>query len=47
MDPDWKVRLAKERLGVDADVVDCAHSPMLARPVELADLLQKPISPPG
>jgi alpha-beta hydrolase superfamily lysophospholipase len=47
MDPDWQIRMARERLGVTADVLDCAHSPMLACPVELADLLQKPISPPG
>ena len=47
MDPAWQVRMAEERLGVTADVLDCAHSPMLARPAELADLLQGPISRPG
>jgi hypothetical protein len=47
MDPDWQVRIAQERLGVTADVLDCAHSPMLACPAELADLLTDPAFSPG
>jgi pimeloyl-ACP methyl ester carboxylesterase len=34
-------RLARERLGVDVDVVDSGHLPALSRPVELAQLLEK------
>jgi pimeloyl-ACP methyl ester carboxylesterase len=40
LDPAWQVRMAAERLGVVADVLEGSHSPMLARPAELADLLQ-------
>lgn len=47
MDPDWQIRSARERLGVTAEVLDCAHSPMLACPVELADLLTAPLSRGG
>lgn len=47
MDPDWQVRMAKERLGLDAEVIDGSHSPMLARPAELADRLQAPVSRAG
>jgi pimeloyl-ACP methyl ester carboxylesterase len=32
-------RLAQERLGVEADVVDSGHLPALARPREVADWL--------
>ena len=34
-------RLARERLGVEVDVVDSGHLPALSRPVELAQLLEK------
>ncbi len=43
--PDWQVRMAKERLGIDAEVIEGSHSPMLARPADLADRLL--ISPAG
>jgi alpha-beta hydrolase superfamily lysophospholipase len=39
IDPAWQVRTAKERLGIDAEVIAGSHSPMLSRPAELADLL--------
>ncbi len=39
LDPGWQVRTARERLGVDAAVLDSSHSPMLSHPAELADLL--------
>jgi pimeloyl-ACP methyl ester carboxylesterase len=39
IDPAWQVRTARERLGVEADVLPGSHSPMLSRPAELADLL--------
>jgi pimeloyl-ACP methyl ester carboxylesterase len=42
LDPGWQVRIAKERLGVEADVLPGSHSPMLSRPADLADLLQAP-----
>ena len=37
-------RLARERIGVEADVVDSGHLPALARPHELADLLRSYVS---
>ncbi len=36
---DWARRVAKERLGVDAIELPGGHSPMLARPRELAEVL--------
>jgi pimeloyl-ACP methyl ester carboxylesterase len=36
---DFMKRLARERLGVEADVIDTGHLPALARPDELAELL--------
>ena len=39
VDPGWQVRGARERLGIEADVLAGSHSPMLSRPAELADLL--------
>jgi pimeloyl-ACP methyl ester carboxylesterase len=38
-------RLARERLGVTADVVDSGHLPALARPDELTALLTDDASP--
>lgn len=35
----WQVGIARARLGIDAEVIDGSHSPMLARPAELADRL--------
>lgn len=35
----WAVRTARERLGVEAEVMDTSHSPMLSRPGELAERL--------
>ena len=37
--PDWSRRVARELLGVEPVEIETAHSPMLARPAELADLL--------
>jgi hypothetical protein len=37
--PDWSRRAARERLGVDAIELPGGHSPYLARPAELAELL--------
>jgi pimeloyl-ACP methyl ester carboxylesterase len=42
IDPGWQVRTARHRLGIEAEVVAGSHSPMLSRPADLADLLQKP-----
>ncbi len=42
LDPDWQVRIARDRLGVEADVLAGSHSPMLSQPEALADLLLKP-----
>ena len=39
LDPAWQVRTAEERLGIEAEVIEGSHSPMLSRPAELADLL--------
>jgi pimeloyl-ACP methyl ester carboxylesterase len=47
LDPGWQVRSARLRLGVEADVLPGSHSPMLARPAALADLLLAPFSPAG
>ena len=47
LDPDWQVRSARERLGIEADVLDSSHSPMLAQPAALADLLVAPFNPAG
>jgi pimeloyl-ACP methyl ester carboxylesterase len=47
LDPAWQVKVARERLGVEADVLPGSHSPMLARPAALADLLVAPFSPAG
>lgn len=47
LDPAWQIRTAQERLGVTADVLEGSHSPMLARPAELADLLTAPVTSPG
>ena len=38
--PEWSRRVADERLGVVADEIDGSHSPFLARPAELADVLE-------
>jgi pimeloyl-ACP methyl ester carboxylesterase len=35
----WAIRTARERLGVEAEVMESSHSPMLSRPGELADRL--------
>jgi len=32
--------LARDRLGLDVDVIDSGHLPALARPAELAEQLQ-------
>jgi Alpha/beta hydrolase family len=42
--PAWQVRIARERLGLEADVLRGSHSPMLSRPAELADLVVAPFS---
>jgi pimeloyl-ACP methyl ester carboxylesterase len=47
LDPEWQVHSARERLGIEAEVLDCSHSPMLAQPAALADLLVAPLSPGG
>jgi pimeloyl-ACP methyl ester carboxylesterase len=47
MDPAWQVRMAKERLGIEPEIIGGSHSPMLARPAELADLLQDLAFSPG
>ena len=44
LDPGWQVRSARERLGLEADVLSGSHSPMLSRPADLADLLVAPFS---
>ena len=36
LDPAWQVRIARERLGLEAEVLPGSHSPMLTRPAELA-----------
>ena len=47
LDPDWQVRSARERLGLEPDVLHSSHSPMLAQPAALADLQVAPFSPAG
>jgi pimeloyl-ACP methyl ester carboxylesterase len=42
LDPAWQVRTARERLGVEADVLTGSHSPMLNQPDALADRLLAP-----
>jgi pimeloyl-ACP methyl ester carboxylesterase len=39
VNPSWSKRIARERLGLEADVLDTGHSPMLSQPSVLADLL--------
>ena len=39
---DFMRRLARERLGVEADVIDSGHLPALSRPKELAERLASP-----
>jgi hypothetical protein len=38
--PSWQQRIAAEKLGVEAASIDTGHSPGLARPELLADLLE-------
>jgi pimeloyl-ACP methyl ester carboxylesterase len=42
LDPAWQVRTARERLGVEADVLAGSHSPMLNQPEALAERLLAP-----
>jgi pimeloyl-ACP methyl ester carboxylesterase len=37
--PEWQVRAARERLGVEAIVLPGGHAPFVSRPEELADVL--------
>lgn len=39
--PDWSRRVARERLGVEAIELPGGHSPMLARPRQLAEVLSQ------
>jgi pimeloyl-ACP methyl ester carboxylesterase len=39
--PAWLQRVARERLGTEAHGLPGGHSPFLARPAALADLLEK------
>lgn len=39
VDRDWSIRVARDRLGIDAELIEGAHSPMLSRPAELAAML--------
>jgi pimeloyl-ACP methyl ester carboxylesterase len=41
INPDWVRTAARTRLGVEALEIDGDHSPMLSRPVELAELLDR------
>jgi len=41
INPDWVRTAARKRLGVEAVEIDGDHSPMLSRPDELADLLDR------
>jgi pimeloyl-ACP methyl ester carboxylesterase len=41
INPDWVRTAARKRLGVEAVDIDGDHSPMLSRPDELADLLDR------
>jgi hypothetical protein len=38
---DWTRRVARDRLGVDAELIDAGHSPMLSKPAELTTALMK------
>lgn len=44
--PEWSRRAARERLGVEARELPGGHSPMLARPAELARLLVEQLLEP-
>ncbi|MGH9038533.1 MAG: alpha/beta fold hydrolase [Acidimicrobiia bacterium] len=39
--PDWSRRVARERLGVQAVELPGSHSPMLSRPAQLAEVLDR------
>jgi pimeloyl-ACP methyl ester carboxylesterase len=39
--PEWQRRAARERLGVEAVELDSGHSPMVSRPEELAEALDR------
>ncbi len=39
VNPDWSRRVARQRLGIEPLEMDGGHSPFLARPTELAELL--------
>jgi pimeloyl-ACP methyl ester carboxylesterase len=39
VNPQWSRRIARERLQLEPIELDAGHSPMLSRPVELADIL--------
>jgi pimeloyl-ACP methyl ester carboxylesterase len=41
INPDWVRAAARERLGIEAVEMDGDHSPMLSRPDELADVLDR------
>jgi pimeloyl-ACP methyl ester carboxylesterase len=39
VNPEWGRKVSRERLGVEATVIDGGHSPWLSRPAELAQML--------
>jgi hypothetical protein len=39
VNPEWGRKVSRERLGVEAIVIDGGHSPWLSRPAELAQML--------
>lgn len=39
--PAWQLRAARERLGVEPVVLDGGHSPMVSRPAEFAEVLDR------
>jgi hypothetical protein len=39
LNPDWSRRVARERLGVEPIEIDGGHSPFLARPAVLSNVL--------
>ena len=39
--PAWELTAARDRLGVEAVEIDGGHSPMLSRPVVLAEVLHE------
>jgi len=45
LNTDWARHAARERLGIDAIELDGGHSPMLTRPAELADVIDRCIRP--